>query len=331
MIFPIIRGILSFKRAPVTWSLFLINTIVLIVSLFPSQQLDAEFEGLLKDELFLTIQGRVFAQYIHDKDLMYNETLKKLAEKVNENADLENAKILGSLALRDTSFQENGEIFIYDGDQVAFEWWKDKVQKMNYQKQIHPSYMLGINSESFGWNSWITYQFAHSGFVHFFGNMFFLLIFGSALEPLVGGVFFLLFYLSAGMVGAGTFLVFSGITPLPLVGASGAVSGIMALFGVLFWKRPVKYMYFLFIPKRDYLGFIYLPAWVAFGMWFVSDLAGYLSSMREMGGIAYSAHLGGEFAGFLAGLVLVFLFKWRTHKLDKIALPETRPTGTMLN
>jgi membrane associated rhomboid family serine protease len=131
--------------------------------------------------------------------------------------------------------------------------------------------------------------------------MLFLLLFGSMLEPLIGGLALLLVYLGSGMTAAGSFLLVSGESLVPLVGASGAVSGVMALFCFTHWSVPVRYVYFLLIPKKGYAGYVFLPAWVILFLWLISDLAGYIASVNLLGGVAHIAHLAGEATGLLVG------------------------------
>ncbi|MCB0343382.1 MAG: rhomboid family intramembrane serine protease, partial [Bdellovibrionales bacterium] len=149
----------------------------------------------------------------------------------------------------------------------------------------------------------------------------FLFIFGCYLETILGGLAVLVIYLGSGMVAAGTFLLINGASSAPLIGASGAVSGLMALFCFLHWRIPVRCFYWLFIPVKGYSGFVYVPAWIIFFLWSASDLGGYLGSLAEFGGIAYTAHLGGEAAGLITGVVLFVLTRFRP-------LPPQAESGT---
>ena len=113
-----------------------------------------------------------------------------------------------------------------------------------------------------------------------------------------------------------------GATTAPLIGASGAISGIMSMFCILSWKKPVRFLYWLLLPTRESMGLIYLPAWTVLVLWLVGDLAGYLGNLDLMGGIAHAAHLGGDIAGAICGAILVLL--WRNHApLKTISNVET--------
>ena len=149
----------------------------------------------------------------------------------------------------------------------------------------------------------LTSMFMHGGFAHLFGNMLFLWIFGDNLEDRMGHVRYLIFYLVCGVL-ASLAHVFStvlfGQNPLvPSLGASGAISGVLGGYVLLFPTRQVRVILFRFLTT--------VPAYVALGIWFLFQLVsglGMLGGGTEAGGVAYAAHIG----GFIAGLVLVKFF-----------------------
>lgn len=149
----------------------------------------------------------------------------------------------------------------------------------------------------------LTSMFMHGGLAHLFGNMLFLWIFGDNLEDRLGRLRYLAFYLICGLL-ASLAHVFStaalGGDPLmPSLGASGAISGVLAGYLVLFPHRRVSVIMMRMVTQ--------VPAIVAIGIWFAFQLIsglGMLGGGAELGGVAYAAHIG----GFLAGLVLVKLF-----------------------
>jgi membrane associated rhomboid family serine protease len=149
----------------------------------------------------------------------------------------------------------------------------------------------------------LTSMFMHGGIAHIFGNMLFLWIFGDNLEDRMGHVRYLIFYLVCGVL-ASLAHVFStvlfGQNPLvPSLGASGAISGVLGGYVLLFPTRQVRVILFRFLTT--------VPAYVALGIWFLFQLVsglGMLGGGTEAGGVAYAAHIG----GFIAGLVLVKFF-----------------------
>jgi membrane associated rhomboid family serine protease len=332
MILPYLRGILSFFYAPVTWIIFFINLFIMVFNLKSSYLGQIEIDKNYDDPLFLQTQGEMYVQFINYQSKNYPPEINDLVRLAVIKNDLEKYQILGGIAIRDQIFHNQIDTFNFQGDEILINWWKNSLREIKDSQSVHPSYYLGLNSSDVSLSKWITYQFVHSGAVHLIGNMLFLLIFGSVLEPIIGGAALFIVYILSGMVAAGTFLFFTGVNLVPLVGASGSVSGIMALFCMIFWKIPVRYVYFLFIPRRGYAGYVYLPAWVTLLLWIFSDLAGFFGVSHHYSGIAYSAHLGGELAGFLVGST-IFLVRKYFLKKDSMssAFPNSLPIGTTIN
>jgi membrane associated rhomboid family serine protease len=152
-----------------------------------------------------------------------------------------------------------------------------------------------------------TSMFMHGGIAHLGGNMLYLWVFGDNLEDKLGHFGFLVFYLICGILASLTHVftdyMFGENHLIPSLGASGAISGIMGGYLLLFPTRTVKVLAFIFIIR--------LPAFIVLGLWIVLQIAngtGYLGG-TEAGGIAYAAHIG----GFIAGMLLIKRFynsKW---------------------
>ncbi len=314
MIFPFLNGILGFDKAPVTWALLFINLLFLMISMDQPENLEQNMKNISNDEYYMNTQSQLYLNYINEHGLLFDDLHKNVAKQAAQGKE-EQFLVLGQLGFRDRRFVKwalDSDFVL--GDKVAYKYWKTKTKKLLYEQSDHLSYKLGVSVNDFKLARWFSYQFIHSGFIHFIGNMIFRLIFGCALEPIIGGLGLLVTYLASGMIGAGAFLFFSGPTTAPLVGASGAVSGIMALFAFLFAHKKVKYIWFVGLSE-NLSGIVLLPAWISFVMWFVSDLAGFISSSSTLGGIAYSAHLGGELTGIIVATVLFFT---RYGKLDDL-------------
>jgi membrane associated rhomboid family serine protease len=145
--------------------------------------------------------------------------------------------------------------------------------------------------------NFLSSMFMHGGFGHLFGNMLFLWIFGDNIENLIGHFRFVVFYLICGIAAAVAQVVMGPDSIIPMLGASGAISGVLGGYVLLFPTRKVRV-----ILLRMYTT---VPAWIALGMWIGLQLfQGYMSSGGTGGGVAYAAHIG----GFAAGLVLIKLF-----------------------
>lgn len=321
---------MSWRKAPITWTLVLLNFIVLLYTSTIGMSASADLDELLKKKFFMVTQGRVYARYLEHNEASYPSYLLALGQQA-ASGEKDRAEILGQLAFRDLAFMNAADSLDYEGDKVAFRYWQKEIENVRSIQSEHPSYTLGLNAEDTSLNKWLSYIFVHSGSFHFMGNMLFLLIFGAALELQIGGLAVLVVFLMSGAFSAGVFALMTGVTSSPLVGASGSVSGIMALYCIMNWGRPVRYFYWLFLPFRGFMGFVFLPAWVGLLMWALNDLAGYLSTVNELGGVAHTAHLGGEAAGALTALVVYLLRKiWPSLKpqpenSERVEIPMAVP------
>lgn len=140
-------------------------------------------------------------------------------------------------------------------------------------------------------------MFMHGSFMHLAGNMLYLWIFGDNLEHLLGRVRYLAFYLLTGLVASLSHVFMNADSYIPSLGASGAISGVLGGYLLLFPKRQVKVIMLRMLTT--------VPAIVAIGLWFVFQLfEGYINRGAEGGGVAYAAHIG----GFIAGLALIKFF-----------------------
>lgn len=149
-----------------------------------------------------------------------------------------------------------------------------------------------------------SHMFLHAGLLHLIGNMLFLWIYGDNLEDQLGSVRYLGFYLLGGL-GAAFFQIFADPgSQIPMIGASGAIAGVMGGYLLLFPKARIDILLVLIIIFKVFT----LRAWLVLGLWFALQIFGGLSTPTEGGGVAYWAHAG----GFLTGLVLIFPF-WLAH------------------
>ncbi len=147
----------------------------------------------------------------------------------------------------------------------------------------------------------ITSMFMHGGWAHLGGNMLFLWVFGDNIENRVGHTRYLIFYLLCGIIASLSHVFVSGANSLiPSLGASGAISGVLGAYLLLYPKRKVR----VFMGR----GLTEVPAFVTLGIWIVLQVISGLGMLggngTEGGGVAYAAHVG----GFLAGLLLIKLF-----------------------
>ncbi len=148
----------------------------------------------------------------------------------------------------------------------------------------------------------LTHMFLHGGWLHIIGNMWFLYLFGDNVEDRLGHFRYLAFYLVCGFASAGTHLLFNAASTIPVVGASGAIAGVLGAYLVLFPFARVAALVWMFLLVYV----VEIPAAIFLGLWFLFQFASgvALSASPQQGGVAWWAHVG----GFVAGVALVKLF-----------------------
>lgn len=178
----------------------------------------------------------------------------------------------------------------------------------------------GVPSCTFGgltWQAAFTSMFVHGGWLHLIGNMWFLWLFGNNVEDSMGHFRFLVFYFLVGASAAAAHVLAGPDSMVPTVGASGAISGVMGAYLVLYPRIRVRTLFIFVIIIRV----VSLPAWAVLIFWFATQvLAGYTNSVAQSG-VAIWAHIG----GFLAGIALVKFFENRN--LVQVRTARVHPPG----
>ncbi|MGA1236929.1 MAG: rhomboid family intramembrane serine protease [Limisphaerales bacterium] len=159
------------------------------------------------------------------------------------------------------------------------------------------------------WTDLLTSIFLHGGFMHLAGNMLFLWIYGDNVEHRMGWWWYLGAYLATGVAATLFYSLFVGGSPLPLVGASGAISGLLGFYFLWFPRNTVRLFVFLF---PIFMNVVEIPARLVLGVYLIIDnLLPFLVSQGGGGGVAHGAHLG----GFLAGLAMAWY--WDRRELER--------------
>lgn len=151
------------------------------------------------------------------------------------------------------------------------------------------------------WTTLFTSMFLHGGIAHIGGNMLYLWIFGDNVEGAMGHLKFLVFYLLCGAIAALAQVAISVNSTTPIIGASGAIAGVLGAYLMLFpYSRILTLVFFFF-----FIRLIQLPALLILGLWFVYQLVLAPTGLGSGGGVAFFAHIG----GFVTGALLVYVFK----------------------
>jgi len=151
------------------------------------------------------------------------------------------------------------------------------------------------------WATLLTSIFLHGGFLHLAGNMLYLWIFGDNVEDAMGHGRFLLFYLLCGVLAAASQIAVNPNAWIPMIGASGAIAGVLAAYFMLFPQSRVLTL----IPIFFFLRLTTIPAVFFLGFWFLLQVIQGVGDVAGAGGTAWFAHIG----GFIAGIILVFFFR----------------------
>jgi membrane associated rhomboid family serine protease len=164
---------------------------------------------------------------------------------------------------------------------------------------LGPDLPCVLDGES--WFTPVSSMFMHGGWFHLLGNMWFLWVFGDNVEDAMGPGGFLLFYLVSGLAAAGAQTLSSPSSAVPMVGASGAIGGVMGAYAMRFPRHRIDVLFFF----GFFIRVIPLPAWAMLGYWFAIQLFSGTLGPAEGGGVAFWAHIGGFVAG--AALALPFM------------------------
>lgn len=205
------------------------------------------------------------------------------------------------LILQDSKFYDylvaNPKLF---ESKEVFADWRKKREPVNTKMQASSGVNYGLIPAEKNWFSFISHQFMHGDIMHLAGNMFFLIMCGFAVEAAIGHLRFLLFYLIGGVAGGFAHAFAEPTSTLPLVGASGAISGVMAMYLGVFRLKKIEFFYWFYVL----VGYFKAPALVILLLYIGKEVFMYVTGAE--GGVAYMAHAGGFVAGFvlIAGVLL---------------------------
>lgn len=173
-----------------------------------------------------------------------------------------------------------------------------------------PAFLFGYEDHPSALPVWITAftsMFLHGGWLHLIGNMLYLWIFGNNVEDSVGHVKFVFFYLICGLVALLANALPDMHSEIPMIGASGAIAGVLGAYLLLFPHARVMVV----IPLGFLLHTIYIPAAIVLLIWFALQIFNSAMQAGQQGGVAWGAHIG----GFVAGMVFILFFRKRGVRL----------------
>ncbi|MHB2154713.1 rhomboid family intramembrane serine protease [Calditrichota bacterium GD2] len=188
---------------------------------------------------------------------------------------------------------------------LAYFFWQQHTQSFIYTYGLVPAKFFSLDYQPFATLTIFTSMFMHGGLGHLFGNMLYLYIFGDNIEYTLGHARYLLFYLTVGVAAALLQTFLAPNSTIPMVGASGAISGVLGAYLLKFPRNRISILIFIFF----FIDIIHVPAVFVLSLWFIFQLFnGWLSLIPGLqGGVAWFAHIG----GFAAGFTLIKFFEPR--------------------
>ncbi len=297
MIIPILDGLLTFSKAPITWILLLLNVFLFSQNYHLAQDCHAQFETWYADSEFLYTQGQIYSQFQTKRDL----------------AQFKDIKNLGRMAFRDEAFLNKAVLTPWTGDQIAIKDWKSGLEEYMVIRDYYPPVLYGISEKNKDFLAHLSYQFYHESFYHLLGNLLLILIIGAYLERRTSGLVVFSVYILGGGLAAFVLSFSGGLTAAPLIGASGSLCALLGFLLITELKTKTRLFYIL-LPIKGYMGFIVIPTvyWVIW-LFVIEDIAGYVSQTSLIStGVAHSIHLLGFVVGTLLGWIYMRLtdLKW---------------------
>ena len=181
-----------------------------------------------------------------------------------------------------------------------------KIKQLSNDLVIIPAYMTLITS-----------MFLHGGWMHLIGNMAYLYIFGDNIEDELGKIKFIIFYIICGMFAGLSQALIDINSEIPMIGASGAISGILGAYLILFPKKEIKVFFWFFI----FIKIFRIPAMYVIGCWIFIQF--FSLNNGEESNVAYAAHIGGFIAGIIFIIILRKKISKQTKRLTKGSLPNS--------
>jgi membrane associated rhomboid family serine protease len=305
LILPVVEGLNWRRPPPVTLLLILANVLVFFVY----QSGDAARGRRAAEAYFASslpaIELPLFVAHVREARPELAQRLEPVAAAVLERKDdpgPAGAMLLAALE-NDAEFRKAlRESRVVTAQHPAYARWREDRARVD-------ALFAELSFRRFGFlpadpkpETWLTHMFLHGDLMHLLGNMAFLFIVGVAVESALGWWRYLGLYIAGGLAGVGLFFAVHAGSQVPLVGASGAISGLMGLFTVVFGLRKVNFFYWLLFVFgfRAMRGLVVLPVWIG---WEVLQ-----SIVDKQSNVGYMAHAGGLIGGALLGALVVRRF-----------------------
>lgn len=283
---------LDWQHTPVMlFSLVLLNTLIFFLYQSGDNGKFAEAHFAYVEQGLLELEWPVYKEYLLQQELEDKaERYQELFDKPSSHKDLA-WRILGDFDFRQELESRGRDHF----SNIAFDEWVSKRELVNRHLDSVSFIRGGLQANKISVLNLLSYQFLHGDVMHLLGNMFFLLVCGFAVEAAVGHGRFLVFYLLTGIAGGLAHAFIESDSSAPLIGASGAVSGVMAMYLGIFRFKKIEFFYWFFI----FVGYFRAPALMILPFYLGKELWSFFQV--EGSNVAFMAHAG----GFVAGALLI--------------------------
>lgn len=228
-------------------------------------------------------------------------------ETAQELYDSEDYYSLAVTILVDRQFypylESHSDALSFDAYDLDDTWqtWRKKREQVNHLIDSVSVFRFGLTPNDLSPVTLISHQFLHGDFMHLLGNLLFLMLSGFAVEAAIGSKLFLLLYLASGVAGGLLYAFVDRVNGAPLIGASGAISGVMAMYLGIFRLRQIEFFYWIFI----FAGYFRAPALLILPIYIGKELTDYFSSPDS--NVAFMAHAGGFVSGGIMTLAVHFI------------------------
>lgn len=307
LLIPLDRPI-DWRRPPVV-TLALVAANLIIFFLF---QLDDGRE--LRDaETQYYESGLAGIELPHYRDYLQREGADRFVRAFGEHLDDPDAPWFERL-LGDSAFQQQLRAEqVIAPDDPDYDEWRAERERFDRSLDGMTVWGHGLRPSERGSTTFLSHMFLHGSLMHLIGNMVFLIALGLLVEVGIGSLLMTGLYLLSGLGAAGLFIALNPASAVPLVGASGAIAGLMGLCGVLYGLRRIRFFYFIGV----YGDYVKAPALVLLALWLGNEVLQYMQ-YSGVSNVAYMAHIGGIVTGAVAGAAV----RYGTNAVDEEALAE---------
>ena len=290
----------------VTLLLILANCLIFFVFQGDDEKLAEQAYEFYLDSDLPNIEIPLYVKYLNaqqdwEKVTHYNEYLEAHEEKqddaANEETKYKLLMLLGPMKMDAGFYQQmkTGDLF---EDKEKLQHWRTLNKEFESRLDQVTVFSHGLKPNDPTLVTLFSNMFLHGGFGHLLGNMIFLFIIGFVVEAALGRTSYTLAYILAGLCGGVLYIAFNSGSPIPTVGASGAIAGLMGMYTVLFGLRKINFFYFVFV----YFDYVKAPAIVLLPIWLGHEIFQLLASSSD--GVNYYAHIGGLCSGALFAFVM---------------------------